>query len=61
MFTCILSRFANELDDVAMMKSGGERCICVLCFARETDNAAPMSKELRRQIVDVLSQIDVAA
>jgi hypothetical protein len=48
MFTCIICRFANELDDVAVMKSGGERCICVRCFARETDNAASMSKEPRR-------------
>ena len=61
MFICTICRFANELDDVAVMKSGGERCICVRCFARETDNAAPMSKELRRQIIEVLAQIDVAA
>jgi hypothetical protein len=60
MFTCILCRFANELDDVALRRAGGH-CTCLRCFARETGSAASMPKTLRHQLITVLAQFDAAA
>jgi hypothetical protein len=60
MFPCIICRFEHELDDVAVMASTGDQCICVRCFVRETDSAKPMPKELRRQLTAVLTEIDIA-
>ena len=60
MLPCIICRFEQELDDVAVLAGGG-RCICLRCYARETDTARPMSKELRRQVVAALAALDVLA
>ena len=55
MFTCVICRFDTELDDVAT-RVRSDRCICLRCYARETDSAKPMSKILRRQIVSALAE-----
>jgi hypothetical protein len=56
MFTCHICRFDTELDDVAVLAHGG-RCICLRCYARETDTAKPMPKILRRQVISALAAI----
>jgi hypothetical protein len=61
MFTCIICRFAQELDDVAVQRVGGAQCICLRCYGRETASARPMSKALREQVMAVLATADVAA
>jgi recombinational DNA repair protein (RecF pathway) len=56
MFRCCLCNHDFDLDDVAVpFKSG--RCICLSCFARETESARPMPKELRREISNLLSTL----
>jgi hypothetical protein len=56
MFTCHICRFDTELDDVAISVQG-DRCICLRCYARETQTAKPMSKILRRQVISALASI----
>ena len=59
MTTCIICRFDTELDDVAV--AGGEgRCVCLRCFARETDSVRPMSKALRRAVISALAELETA-
>lgn len=60
MYTCELCRFEHERDDVAVRR-GESGCICVRCFARETGAARPMPKALRRHLIAVLAELDVAA
>jgi hypothetical protein len=58
MATCTICRFETELDDVVV---GGRTgwCVCLRCFARETDNGRPMPKGLRRELSAALAQIEV--
>lgn len=49
MATCIICRFATELDDVVLMTVSGA-CICLRCFDRETGGVRPMPKSLRREL-----------
>lgn len=52
--TCVICRYAIELDDVVL--AGGVRgCICLRCFARETGTERPMPKPLRRDLEAVLA------
>ena len=55
MYTCCLCRFDAELDDVAVLR-GATGCVCVRCFARETENVHPMPKALRRDIELALAE-----
>ncbi len=55
MFTCIICRFDSELDDVATPVRG-DRCICLRCYARETNSAKSMPKILRRQVISALAE-----
>jgi hypothetical protein len=59
MWTCIICRFATELDDV-VVATGHGACVCLRCFDRETDGAKPMPKALRRQLTALLAQPEVA-
>ena len=58
MYICVICRFEAELDDVIAPTASG-RCVCLRCFARETETARPMPKGLRRELVAVLSTIEV--
>jgi hypothetical protein len=59
MYRCVICRFTVEFDDsVAPTPTGG--CVCVRCFARETDSSLPMPKELRRDVIAVLAETAVA-
>ena len=59
MFTCMVCRFATELDDVAVRGSGA-RCVCLRCFTRETGTARPMPASLRRAVTALLAETPVA-
>jgi hypothetical protein len=48
MFLCILCAFETELDDAVVVTTG--RCICLRCFARETNTQRQMNKQLRRAL-----------
>ena len=61
MFTCVICRFSQELDDVAVRRGGGADCVCLRCFDRETASARPLPKALRRQLVALLAALDVPA
>jgi hypothetical protein len=50
---CTICRFPMETDDIAVW---GKHVICLRCYARESGTAKPMSKELRRDILDALSE-----
>ncbi len=55
--TCIICRFATELDDRAVIGGTAERCICLRCYSRETDTARPMPKALQRELRTTLAAI----
>jgi hypothetical protein len=44
------------LDDVAL-ELRGDRCVCLRCYLRETDNARTMTRDYRRQISAALEAI----
>ena len=58
MLTCVICHFETELDDVAIPGSA-RSCVCLRCYARETDSERPMSKELRRDLEATLAGIGV--
>ncbi len=58
MATCTICRFETELDDVVLGGRTG-RCVCLRCFARETESERPMPKALRREIVAALADVEV--
>jgi hypothetical protein len=55
---CIICRFETEIDDMAIQGAAGQ-CVCVRCFARETENELPMPKTLQRELVAALNEIEV--
>ena len=57
MYTCQLCRFEATLDDVALRR-GAAGCVCLACYARETDSALPMPKALRRDLCRALAALD---
>jgi len=59
MVTCIICRFATELDDMAVPQRDG-RCICLRCYQRETSTVPPMPRPLRRQLTAMLAAMDAA-
>ena len=56
MRTCRLCLWQVVLDDV-VVELRGERCICLRCYLRETDNARLMPKDYRRQVEEALAAI----
>ena len=59
MWTCSICRFATELDDV-VARMAGNRCICLRCFDRETNQSKPMPKALRRALSAALTTTEHA-
>lgn len=53
MYECVICHFLVELDDAIAPISSG-RCVCVGCFARETDSVHSMTKELKRDLLEAL-------
>jgi hypothetical protein len=56
---CIICRFETEPDDMVVAHADG-RCICLRCYGREPGTARPMPKLLQRELIAVLSAIEVA-
>jgi hypothetical protein len=54
MTTCIICRFPVPLDDAIAPTADG-RCLCLGCFARETETALPMPKRLRQEIITIVA------
>ena len=59
MSLCIICHFETERDDVVVATLAGG-CICLGCFARETDTARAMPKALRRELRAALAAIGAA-
>ena len=59
MFICTICRLDMELDDVVLRRPNGLG-ICLRCYARETESARPMPKELQRELIAVLDAIEAA-
>jgi hypothetical protein len=54
MYRCLICRFEVELDDaVAVTRRGA--CICIRCFARETNTEHPLPSALRRELERALA------
>lgn len=54
MLWCRICHFATVLDDVVLQQ--GEQCVCLGCFARQTESVRPMPKELRRVLIRTLAE-----
>lgn len=59
MTTCIICHFDVPLDDAVVLTARG-RCICLLCYGRETGSHLPLPKALRREVSGVLSAVQAA-
>ena len=59
MLRCALCHFDAPLDDVVVPYTDG-RCICLRCFARETDTTKVMPKPLRRELMAALAALEAA-
>jgi hypothetical protein len=59
MFLCTLCHFECPLDDVVVASAEG-RCICLRCYARETDTTKFMPKPLRRDLMVALAALEAA-
>jgi hypothetical protein len=53
MRVCRLCRWSVTLDDVVVMLQG-DRCICLRCYLRETDDRVTMPRDYQRQIAAAL-------
>jgi hypothetical protein len=58
MTSCTICRFETELDDIALT-GGGDRCVCLRCFSRETGTARPMPRALRHALSAVVNGAEV--
>ncbi len=54
MYRCLICHFNVELDDAIAATRRGT-CICVRCFARETNSEQAVSPALRRDVEDALA------
>jgi hypothetical protein len=52
---CSICRFATALDDVQVRGVGGF-CVCLRCYARETNTDRPMPRALRRALSALLTE-----
>ena len=59
MNTCVICRFQVELDD-AVTPTAGSYCVCLRCFARETDTVRAMPKDFPCEIMAVLTAAGTA-
>ncbi len=55
MYQCVICRFDVQLDDAVAPTAGGH-CVCLRCFARETESERPMDKDFRQSILVVLAE-----
>lgn len=56
MYTCIFCHFQFTSDD-AMCPTPSGRCICLLCFQRQTGTYQRMDKALRRELSSTLDAL----
>jgi hypothetical protein len=54
MYLCVICRFLVELDD-AIAPTTHAHCVCLSCFARETETARSMGPILRGEVSAVLA------
>lgn len=54
MYRCLICRFIVELDDAIAPTRRGT-CICVRCYARETNTEHPLPPALRRELEETLA------
>jgi hypothetical protein len=54
MYRCLICRFDVELDDAIAPTRRGT-CICVRCYARETQNERQVPVSLRRELEEALA------
>ena len=59
MITCVICRFDVPLDDAVVAMTGG-RCICLLCYGRETGSHLPLPRALRREVSALLGALQAA-
>ena len=59
MSTCVIWRFDVPLDDAVALTARG-RCICLLCYGRETGSHLPMPRALQREVSDLLGALQTA-
>ena len=57
MWTCVICRFEVNLDD-AVAPTQSNHCVCLRCYARETESARSISNELRSQLNSLLSVVE---
>lgn len=55
MLRCMVCSFETYLDDV-VLRVGEARCVCLRCYARETETELWMPRWLQRQLVTFLEQ-----
>jgi hypothetical protein len=54
MYRCLICHFTVVLDDaIAVTRRGA--CICVRCFARETESERPLPRALRQEVERALA------
>lgn len=54
MYLCVLCKFEVVLDDaIAITKRGN--CVCIRCYARETDTQHPIPTALRRELEETMT------
>jgi hypothetical protein len=58
MFTCVICRFPAELDDVIAPTATG-RCVCLRCYARETETTRYLSRAMAADVATALSAAGV--
>jgi len=59
MYLCTLCHFDCPLDDVVVAAAAG-RCICLRCYARETETTKPMPKPLWWELMVALAALEAA-
>lgn len=59
MYTRVICRFPAELDDVIAPTAAG-RCVCLRCYARETDSIRHLSKSMLLDVGDALGAAGVS-
>jgi hypothetical protein len=54
MYRCLICRFEVQLDDAIAATRRGT-CICLRCYARETNSEHPLPLSLRREVEQALA------
>lgn len=56
MFTCVICRFDCQFDDAVAPAANG-RCVCLRCFARETESTIVMPRQLQQDVSSALAAL----